>query len=109
MPKTFKQAMASPQKAAWEEACQQKIAAHMDNGTWHLAKLPAGRTPVGSRWVFHIKRTAEGFIERYKACLIAQGFSKRPGWDFAESFAPTIRLSVVHALFALVAARRPRM
>jgi hypothetical protein len=104
MPKTFKQAMASPQKAEWEEACQQEIAAHMDNGTWRLVKLPAGRTPVGSRWVFYIKRTADGCIERYKARLVAQGFSQRPGWDFVESFAPTIRLSVVCALFALVAA-----
>jgi hypothetical protein len=104
MPKTFKQAMASPQKAEWEEACQQEIAAHMENGTWRLVKLPAGHTPVGSRWVFHIKRTADGSIERYKAHLVAQGFSQRPGWDFVESFAPTIRLSVVRALFTLVAA-----
>ena len=36
MPRTFKQAMASPQKVEWEEACQQEIAAHMDNGTWRL-------------------------------------------------------------------------
>jgi hypothetical protein len=54
--------------------------------------------------VFHIKRTANGSIERYKARLVAQGFSQRPGWDYIESFAPTIRLSVVRALFALVAA-----
>ena len=45
-----------------------------------------------------------GPIERYKACLIAQGFSQQPGWDYVESFAPTIRLSAVRALFALVAA-----
>ena len=99
LPRTFKQAMASPQKVEWEEACQQEIAARMDNGTWRLVKPPAGCTPVGSRWVLHIKRTADGSIERYKACLVAQGF---PGWDFVESFAPTIRLS--GALFALVAA-----
>ena len=101
VPKTFKQAMAGAEKAQWEEACQQEIAAHMENGTW---RLPHGRTPVGSRWVFHIKRTADGSIERYKARLVAQGFSQRPGWDYVESFAPTIWLSVVCALFALVAA-----
>ena len=76
----------------------------MDNGTLRLVKLPAGRTPVGSRGVVHIKRTANGSIEQYKAHLVAQGFSQRPHWDFVESFAPTIRLSVVRALFALVAA-----
>jgi len=96
--------MAGTEKAQWEEACQQEIAAHMENGTWQLVELPHGRTPVGSRWVFHIKRTADGSIERYKACLVAQGFSQRPGWNYVESFAPTIWLSVVRALFALVAA-----
>ena len=76
----------------------------MENGTWHLVKLPAGCAPVGSCWVFCIKHTADGSIEQYKAHLVAQGFSQQPGWDFVESFAPTISLSVVHALFALVAA-----
>jgi len=57
VPKTFKQAMAGAEKAQWEEACQQEIAAHMENGTWRLVELPHGRTPVGSCWVFHIKRT----------------------------------------------------
>jgi hypothetical protein len=76
----------------------------MENGTWRLVEHPAGRTPVGFHWVFHIKRTADGSIERYKARLVAQGFSQRPGWDYVESFAPTIRLSVVCALFALAAA-----
>jgi hypothetical protein len=75
VPWTFKQAMAGAQKTQWEEACQQEIAAHMKNGTWRLDELPAGRTPVGSRWVFHIKRTADGSTERYKARLVAQGFS----------------------------------
>jgi len=86
VPKTFKQAMAGAEKAQWEEACQQEITAHMENGTWQLVELPHGRTPVGSRWVFHIKRTADGSIERYKARLVAQGFSQRPGWDYVESF-----------------------
>jgi len=80
MPKTFKQAMAGAEEAQWEEAYQQEIAAHMENGTWQLVELPHGRTPIGSRWVFHIKRTADGSIERYKAHLVAQGFSQRPGW-----------------------------
>jgi len=76
VPKTFKQAMAGTEKAQWEEACQQEITAHMENGTWQLVELPHGHTPVRSRWVFHIKHTADGSIERYKARLVVQGFSQ---------------------------------
>ena len=60
--------------------------------------------PVGSRFVLKIKRTEDGSVERFKARLVAQGYSQCPGWDFMENFAPTIRLSVVRAIFALVAA-----
>jgi len=48
--------------------------------------------------VFHIKCTADSSIEQYKACLVAQGFSQQPHWDFVQSFAPTICLSVVITL-----------
>jgi len=60
---------------------------------------------LNSRMAAHLlDRAADGSIERYEAHLVAQGFSQRPGWDYVESFAPTIRLSVVRALFTLVAA-----
>ena len=66
------------------------------HGTWRLVELHPSRTPAGSLWVFHIKRIADGSIERDTARLIVQGFSHRPWWDYVESFAPSTRLSVVH-------------
>src|SRR4051812_884423 len=65
--------------------------------------VPLPLDPDGSSRV-KVKRTEDSSVERYKARLIAQGRNQRPGWDFVENFAPTIRLSVVHAIFALVAA-----
>jgi len=74
----------------------------MDHGNgWSCLKVPL---PIGSRWVFKVKHTEDGSVERYKARLVAQGCSRQPGWDFVENFAPTIRLSVIRAIFALVAA-----
>ena len=101
---TFYEAMKSPERDQWLAACLDEIRAHTENGTWQWAELPDGVSPVGSRFVLKIKRTEDGSVERFKARLVAQGFSQRPGWDFFENFAPTIRLSVVRAIFALVAA-----
>jgi hypothetical protein len=53
--------------------------------------------------VFKIKRNAEGSIERYKARLVAQNFSQRPGVDFTETFAPTTKWAALHSIFALAA------
>jgi len=100
---TFKAAMKSPDRDKWMSSCMDELNAHIKNGTWKLAELPEGDRAIGSRWVLKIKRTEDGSVERFKARLVAQGFSQRPGWDYFENFAPTIRLAVVRAIFALAA------
>ncbi len=102
-PRSFAEAMASPDKEKWYEAAAAQIRALIENGTWELVKLPAGKKAIGSRWVFRIKRNADGSIERYKGRLVAQGFSQRPGIDYEETFAPTPRWNAIRAILALAA------
>jgi hypothetical protein len=77
--------------------------AHIKNGTWELVKLPPRRKAIGSKWVFKVKRNANSSIKCYKACLVAQGFSQRPGIDFDKMFAPTAKWAALHTIFALAA------
>ncbi|CAM8934599.1 unnamed protein product [Rhodiola kirilowii] len=37
------------------------------NDTWEIADLPKDKNDVGSKWIYRIKRKADGSIERYKA------------------------------------------
>jgi hypothetical protein len=90
-PKLFKQAMSGPNADKWYEACMAEMQAHFENGTWQLVQLPAGQKAIGSKWVFKIKRNADSSVEQFKACLVAQGFSQRPGVDFTETFVPTTK------------------
>ena len=102
-PKTFKEAMKRPDADQWLTAAQDEIQAHLDNGTWELVQLPPGRRAIGSRWVFKIKRQADGSIERYKGRVVAKGFSQRPGLDFEETFAPTTKWAALRTIFAIAA------
>lgn len=102
-PKTFKEAMERSDKDKWLASMQLEMKAHLDNGTWELVQLPPGRKAIGSRWVFKVKKDAEGKVERYKSRLTAQGFSQRPGIDFHEVFAPTMRWGSIRAILALAA------
>ena len=52
------------------------------NNTWDFVSLPRGKKTVGCKWVFIIKHRAEGTIERYKARLMAKGYTQSYSVDY---------------------------
>src|SRR6185369_169428 len=75
----------------------------MENGTWTVEDLPEQEKAIGSKWVFKIKHNADGSIERFKARIVAKGFSQQLDFDYSETFAPTMRYSSLCTIIALAA------
>jgi hypothetical protein len=72
-------------------------------GTWNTVSRPPGKNVVGSKWVFHIKRNADGSIDKYKARLVAKHFTQIHGVDYFDTFSPVAKLSSFHTILAYAA------
>ena len=82
---------------------EEELAALHKAGTWTIVAPPPGANIVGSRWVFRVKKDADGNIVRKKARLVAQGFSQIPGVDYFDTFAPVARLASIRTILAMAA------
>lgn len=85
----------------WEVAVQEEMKSHEQNNTWTLCELPEGRKPITCKWVFKVKKGEDGAPDRYKARLVARGFTQRYGYDYAETYAPVARMDTVRAVLSV--------
>ena len=100
-PKTVHEALNGEQSSQWREAMESEYSSLLMNDTWDLVPQPEGQNIVGSRWVLKVKRDENGSVDRFKARLVAQGYSQVRGVDYDEVFSPVARNTSVRSLLAL--------
>jgi hypothetical protein len=100
IPNDWKTAKQDPK---WREAMIEELEALKKNKTWVLTTLPAGKKAVSCKWIYTVKQNPEGKVERYKARLVARGFSQTYGIDYDETFAPVAKMNTVRILVSCAA------
>ena len=68
-------------KDVWLKAMDEEIDVIERNNTWDLVDLPEDKNCIGVKWIYKSKLNVDGDVEKYKARLVAQGFSQQPGID----------------------------
>jgi hypothetical protein len=108
LPQTREEAIKCDEGSEWEKAIDEEYNQLIERGTWHLEELPIGREAIGCKWVFDRKKDEKGNIVKYKARLVAQGFSQKPGVDYMDSgtFAPVMRFETLRTMLALATINR---
>ena len=99
-PSFFRETVKSPE---WCEAMNAETQALEANNTWIVTSLPPGKQPIRCKWVYEIKYKAYGTIERYKARLIAKGYTQQESLDYLETFSPVAKFTTIQCLLAIVA------
>ncbi|KAI0991569.1 hypothetical protein K3495_g16618, partial [Podosphaera aphanis] len=104
IPKTYKEAINDKNHShEWSQAITSEIESLVGNKTWEEVELPKSANLVSTKWVFTIKTNPDGSTERFKARLVARGFSQEHGVDYTETFAPTVRMDTLRLFIAIVA------
>lgn len=78
-PQSYNEAVQNPK---WIAAMKWEITTLEENKTWSIVDLPEGKVPIGYKWIFKIKYTASGVVERYKARIVAKGYNQQEGLDY---------------------------
>ncbi|XP_027343116.1 uncharacterized protein LOC113855685 [Abrus precatorius] len=101
-PITVREALQSPK---WIQAMHEKLKALKQNQTWDLVPLPLHRKPVGSKWIFKLKYNPDGSISKYKARLVARGFTQKHGLDYQKTFSSVGKHVTIRVILSIALSR----
>lgn len=100
-PVSIADAKQRPDWPNWKRAIDEEYSSLIKSGTWSLCNLPKGRRTISCKWVFKLKHKANGEIDKYKARLVARGFTQEKGFDYNETYSPTAKLTTFRVLMAI--------
>lgn len=102
---TYDEIISRDDKDKWFEAMQVEMNSLKKCGVWELIDQPYDTNIVDNKWVLRIKRKQNGEIDRYRARLVARGFSQEYGVDYSETYAPVASIHAIRLLLAYAASR----
>ncbi|SNX81731.1 related to retrotransposon protein [Melanopsichium pennsylvanicum] len=100
---TVKEAMAREDAQKWREAIMKEVEGLEKKGTWEIVDRPLNVRLVDSKLVLKIKTDANMKPTKYKARLVARGFTQQQGIDYDEIFAPVAPMEAIRAVLAIAA------
>ena len=109
-PKTVQEAKDSPDWLEWLNAMRAELRSLVKNKTWRAISVnkghlkAQGKKALGAKWVFKIKRGADGQILQYKARWVVKGYEQRYRLDYDQTFAGVVRSATWRIILGLAAA-----
>jgi histone deacetylase 1/2 len=93
------------QSSQWITAMDSEYDALLRNKTWRLVPTPKGKNIIGCKWVYKLKRKADGTVDRYKARLVAKGYKQRYGIDYEDTFSPVVKAATIRLILSIAVSK----
>ena len=91
-------------ESCWSQAHSTEIKAMLENNVFDFTTdVPTGTNIVDSKMIYSEKYNTDGEIAKWKARMVAKGYTQRYGIDYFLSFAPTPMDSVWRILLIIAA------
>lgn len=108
-PKTYDEAIQSPDAEKWKCAMDEEYSSLIQHRTWNLVEPPRNQKVIDNRWVFKVKQNTDGSVDRYKARLVVRGFTQQYGVDYEETFSPVVKFTSIRTILALAAVNKMQL
>jgi Reverse transcriptase (RNA-dependent DNA polymerase) len=102
-PHDIHEAQKRPNWPKWEEAMIDELGQLKHAKTWEPIEKPKGVNVIGSKWVYRAKKNSAGEINKYRAQLVAQGYSQIPGINYNDTFTPIVKTSSIRVILLFAA------
>jgi len=104
-PSTYVEAISCSDSQHWLPAIFEEYDSLIENGTWYLCELPAGRKAIQGKWIFKFKPGHKSTASRFKARFVIKGYSQVFGLDYCDTYAPVAKYYSLRVILAIAAAK----
>jgi histone deacetylase 1/2 len=101
-PDTVHEALGDPK---WYKVMEEEYSALIRNKTWHLVPPKQGMNIIGCKWVYKIKKKADGSIERYKVRLVAKGYKQHYGIYYEDTFSLVVEIATIRLVLSIAVSK----
>ena len=108
IPETHAQAMASPYHEQWKQAEAMELAGMDSYDVYTVVPKDPTQATVKSKWVYAIKSDAKGLVTKFKARIVAKGYTQVEGRDYTLTYSPVGNTTSLRSFLAVAAAKQQK-
>jgi hypothetical protein len=85
----------------WRDVMMEEYHSIVKNDVWVIVMRPEGKFVVTFEWIYKIKHTTDGSIEKQKMRFVARGFFQVEGIYYEETFAHVSQYTSIQRIISL--------